>query len=93
MSPESPNSSAETTDNIDVKLAFIYDEGITWANEDQFSEFEAEYQDSQDNSSLADPMHVEFQCHLEFKQVGTKRIIDKTPLGIINPSICWNEWR
>jgi hypothetical protein len=61
---KSSNSNSKTTANIDSQLAFDDHVDRTRVNKDQFREFESDYHDSQDNSSLADPWHVEFEWQI-----------------------------
>ena len=46
--------------------------GRTWINKDRFDEFESEYQDLQEDSSLTNATNVEFEIHINMTKVETK---------------------
>ena len=74
MSDKPSNKNTKTsTNNFDVKLKFDkdVDNDRTWVNKDTFTEFESEYQQSQDDSSLSDTSSVEFEIHIKMKKVET----------------------
>ena len=51
---------------MDVQLKFYKkeEEGRTWVNKDTFKEFESEYNNSQDDSSLTNTSNVQFGLHI-----------------------------
>ena len=74
MSSKVQNKNTKTpTNNINVQLKFDKDNNHdrTWVNKDRFPEFESEYQQSQDDSSLSDTSSVEFEIHIKMKKVET----------------------
>jgi hypothetical protein len=89
MPPKSPNSNTQTTDRLNVQLELEPnidpERDRTWVNIDQFPEFESDYQDSQDNSSLAEPLNVEFQWHIVLKDVDTNEINIADPWVSLSP--------
>ena len=70
--------------NVDVKLKFDDDVRYlpngeeyvlrTWVNKDKFQEFELEYHDSQDDNSPINISDVEFEVHINMKDLDTKII-------------------
>ena len=54
-----------TIDSLNVDLKFDKDEKRTWVNKDKFLDFEAEYNDTQDNSALNSASDVEFAIHIK----------------------------
>ena len=79
MSPKTLNKKTKkptNTDTLDVDLKFkkFYDDegkeyGRTFVNKDKFPEFEYDYQDSQDNSSLNTTSSVEFEIHINARNI------------------------
>ena len=56
----------------------------TWVNKDKFQEFELEYRDSQDDNSSNNISDVEFEVHINMKDLDTK-IIGITKYGFRLP--------
>ena len=53
---------------------FEYIDNRTWVNKDKFKEFEDEYHDSQDGNSSINISDVEFEVHINMKDLDTKII-------------------
>ena len=77
MSYKPSKQNTNTTGNLNVELQFKdYSEFLdprTWVNKDKFDEFESEYRESQDDSSLANTSSVEFEIHVKMVKVETKK--------------------
>lgn len=73
MSDKTLDQKTKKSDNsVGVNLKFDDDGDRTWINKDRFDEFESEYQQSQDDSSLSDTSRVEFEIHIKMVKVETK---------------------
>ena len=59
-------------DSINVSLDFDDDGNRTWVNKNRFDEFESDYQQSQDDSSLSTTSGVEFEIHIRIVKIETK---------------------
>ena len=68
MSSKPSKQNTNTTGNLNVKLKFDddadEDKPRTWINKEGFDEFESEYRESQDDSSLANTSSVEFEIQI-----------------------------
>ena len=74
MSDKPSNKNTKSlTNTLAIKLKFESDHlnDRRWVNKDIFPEFESEYQQSQDDSSLSDTSSVEFEIHINMKKVET----------------------
>ena len=73
----------KNTNNFDVKLKFDRYDDRTWVNKDNFPEFESQYQQSQDDSSLSDTSSVEFEIHIKMvKNLKIEKIEDTKKIWI-----------
>ena len=57
---------------MNVSLEIDGDGDRTWINKNRFDEFESDYQQSQDDSSLSTTSSVEFEIHIRMVQIETK---------------------
>ena len=70
---------------MDVKLKFHKDKDLygntirKWVDKDKFKEFETEYQNSQDESSLTNASTVQFGLHITIRNVDNKKIAINKP--------------
>ena len=77
MSSKPSKQNTNTTGNLNVELKFDddadEDKPKTWIYKEGFDEFESEYRESQDDSSLANTSSVEFEIHVQMVKVETKK--------------------
>ena len=72
MSSNVKNKNKPTiSDTLDVGLKFKYDDKRSWINKDKFPEFEYEYEDAQDNSALNTTSSVEFEIHINLRNLSS----------------------
>ena len=72
-----PSKQNTTTGNLNVDLKFDddadEDKPRTWINKEGFDEFESEYRESQDDSSLANTSSVEFEIHVKMVKLKARK--------------------
>ena len=62
MAPKSSNkNTVKNIDKVDVDLKFDEVDDRTWVNKDKFPQFNDDYNNSQENSSLSDSSEVQFR--------------------------------
>ena len=74
MSDKSLDGNSKNNTIIGVNLEFNDDtaQDRTWVDKYRFDEFESAYQQSQDDSSLANTSSVEFEIHIKMLKIETK---------------------
>jgi hypothetical protein len=90
MEDKSSNKKTKKNDSVGVNLKFDKDDDRTWVNKDKFDEFESEYQQSQDDSSLSNTSSIEFEIHIKMVKIETK-LEEIKKMDTIDYCIWWNE--
>ena len=70
--PTKSHRKAKYNDGVNVNLACDDDGDRTWINKNRFDEFESDYQQAQDDSSLSTTSSVEFEIHIRMVKIETK---------------------
>ena len=74
MAPKSLNkNTVKNIDKVDVDLKFEEVDDRTWVNKDKFPQFNDDYNNSQENSSLSDSSEVQFRVKATIRHIDTKK--------------------